>query len=279
MHPSLIISLCFAMILLHGTSCRSDLLQRVFNQKASAFKNQARVYPRQTDAEIECYDDELDDALRGESSQFIEECKDNVLGLQRIFTYMSQSSVNTFGRTFCRPECGNAILAAYEACSGELPSDTKDFYIGLCGTNADGNRCYEIFFNGGSHSSAIVDCRNSSDQCRSGCRSEIINAVEDQGCCINIYNLFSTASGSCSVDIPDPCNNNPLIRGGGGTTPTSQGGTTLTSRGGTTPTSQGSTTPTSRGGTTPTSRGRSVSHAATITSVVTAVTLYSALRF
>ena len=120
-----------------------------------------------------CYDDELDDSLRGESSQFIEECKDNAFGLLLIFSYMSQSSVNTFGRTFCMPKCGNAILAAYEACSGEeLSSPRKDFYIGLCGTNADGNRCYEIFFNAKSHYSAVIDCPDSSGQCSSRCGSK-----------------------------------------------------------------------------------------------------------
>ena len=211
------------MILLHGTSCRSDFLQRVINQKASAFKNQARVYPRQTNAQIECVNGELDDALRGESSGFIEECKDAALNLQFIFTTTSQSSVDAIGETFCTPECGNAILAAIEAClEDEVSSRSKQFFIDMCGTNADGDTCYERYINARSHVSSIGDCYEdfeSSGQCRSGCRSELNDAVDDQGCCINVYYDFFPADSdfdprelhrSCDVDIPDPCDNSPL---------------------------------------------------------------------
>ena len=228
------------MILLHGTSCRSDFLQRVFNQKTSAVKNQARVHPRQTNAEIDCFERELENELSGESCRFIAECESS-LGI--FFSGSSQSTINTIGNTFCTTECGNAVITAIEACNeNELVSGIKDYFIGLCGTNADGDRCYEGHSNSRRLLTLINSCYEgfeSTGECRSGCRSELNDAVDNQGCCLNVYYDFSSATtpralhDECNVNIPDPCNNSPL--------------------------------------------SGSVSHAATIATVITAVIFYATL--
>ena len=208
------------MTLLHGTSCQSDFLQRVIDQKTRAFKNQERVYPRQTTKrQVECIDDELDDAVSRTTAEFREECKAIAYRLGRFFSSSSQSSVYDVGRTFCEPGCGSTILAAYDACSEDgIVSKRNDFFTSLCGTNADGDRCYERYSNARSHESSTRDCYEdfrSSGQCRSFCRAELKDAVDDQGCCINVYyDLYSettsfdprTLHDACNVDIPDPCN-------------------------------------------------------------------------
>ena len=205
------------------------------------------MHPRQ----LTCFDNELDDTLRGESSQFIAECARTAVNLGELLYFTStitQASVNDIGRTFCMPECGDAIIAAAEACDiiEEFGPGAEDFFIDICGTNADGDSCYERYTNAKSHVSPIGDCYDtfiSTGQCASGCRSELNDAVDDQRCCINVYyDYYSVSSdfdprelhGGCNVDIPDPCNNTPLT-------------------------------------------GGSVSHAGTIASMITAVIFYAAL--
>ena len=64
----------------------------------------------------------------------------------------------------------------------------RDFIIRLCGTNENGDKCYEILDD-------AVDALDSQDRCLHTyfdiedciCRSVFLEDIREQGCCIDIY--------------------------------------------------------------------------------------------
>ena len=215
MYPS---ALYLVMILFHGTICHTlDLAQGQLTGVTGR-----KEYPRQTSSQIECVNDELDAALAGENSQFVSDCKTTAADVASLSFSSPQSLVDSVGLGLCMPECGNTILNAISSCDifDEPGSEAKytNLYVDICGTKQQ-TRCYEIFANGASYISPIGGCYEtyeSSGVCRPGCPSLLTDAVEDQGCCLNLfYDFFSNFDlrglhESCSVNIPGPCNNSPL---------------------------------------------------------------------
>lgn len=226
MHPS---ALYLVMMILHGASCHNFHLLHTDSQLTGK-KDQAKEYPRQTNSQLECVSDELDAALAGKNSQFVSDCKTNAIGVATDVASLSfsgaQSLADPAARILCIPDCGNAILNAISSCGiydrfvHSAKARYTNLYVSVCGTEPQiGSTCYEIFPSGASYISPIGGCLNtfdSSGECRPDCRRLLMEAVEDQGCCLNVfYGFFSSFNlremhDRCNVDVPDPCNNSPL---------------------------------------------------------------------
>lgn len=99
---------------------------------------------------------------------------------------------------------------------------TEELSIGLCGTNNNGDVCYQLYGIGLDLISSEANCYNtyvSSRTCT--CRSTLMNGVARQGCCINVYHDFISGLNSyspnvlyreCNVNRPGDCNNSPLLQ-------------------------------------------------------------------
>ena len=96
----------------------------------------------------------------------------------RLFAYntISQSEIDRLFRELCRPECGNAVLEAYEDC-GEIDQNEQyivEFITSLCGTNQNGGTCYQFYDSARDHALIEATCFNDYDN--SGtcmCQSEL----------------------------------------------------------------------------------------------------------
>ena len=99
---------------------------------------------------------------------------------------------------------------------------TERFNIDLCGTNQEGDTCYELYGDGLQLVTSERSCYEtyiSSDVCR--CHSTLVNGVAEQGCCIDAYHDFisglagayrprPTLYSGCNVNAPAGCNNSPI---------------------------------------------------------------------
>ena len=176
-------------------------------------KNQE--YKRQTDVD-QCIDDELDDA--GVDSA----CK-SAAEFDIDLVENTQAEINAFFRQFCRPECGNPVLRAIEDCE-DIDEDGRiiiNFISSLCGTNEDGEQCYQLYVRASIHFAVETSC--SENFTESGvclCKSDLQDEVEEQGCCLDAYQDFisdildeydpSELYSECGVDRPSGCDNSPI---------------------------------------------------------------------
>ena len=216
MSHSLVVLCSAAFLLFQGVS--SSTLQ--FPDIVTAHKTHKREVSAASLAP--CVGAELGATFRGNSSQFVSECKLRAgdllsTGLQE--TLDSQTKLELFFDTFCVPDCGNAVLRAYRSCglfAGSL--GLSGFLRGLCGTNYEGVMCYEISREGREYAGEANSCYGGySGECT--CRSELEDGVMDQGCCLNVYydyfaredNIFlKDIYKFCGVNLPGRCNNSPL---------------------------------------------------------------------
>jgi hypothetical protein len=198
----------------------------------SAYREVAKkleLHRRQTPEQDACVDAKIDEKLNNDST-----CFQRVAELEFVVdailadTEDDQSAVNLAFQILCLPECGLIFLEAEDECGvyDDSPG-SRNFLVGLCGNN-EGTLCYEYF------DRALEFLANVSIRCyirvRLGsscqCKSELESEVEEQGCCINVYQDFTRAVveegsagydyqpnllyGSCDVRQPNDCNNSPL---------------------------------------------------------------------
>ena len=222
MYTSLII-FCSAMLLIHGVSCnryKAAVLKAV--DKIQSHSKVTKGDTRQFDDD--CAENELD------SADISAQCEQEFLALERLnldFDNAPQSSFNALFRVLCNPECGQPIFDALRECGTFDDSPGLfDFFIGLCGTQANGNKCYSSVVSGLDALDPVVDCYIDFFQTgRCICRSDLQDAVSEQGCCLDLYydylgtildedydvdfdidDLFE----ECNTNLPGGCNNSPI---------------------------------------------------------------------
>ena len=217
MYHSMVI-LFTAMVLIHGVS------GHLFPQVLLHSLTHPNEYKRQTDAQFQCVSDILDDAFSGNMSQFVLDCK--VAAVVEVEADLSdpaqlQAVITLAYNSFCIPECGNIILDAYNDCGifDALLPGSEELYIGLCGTNQNGDLCYKIYSDAIELITSEAFCYvtyATSNQC--SCQSVLLEGISQQGCCINLYHDFRSDAGitdyyprelydGCSVTLPTDCNN------------------------------------------------------------------------
>ena len=229
MHPTVPI---VAVLLLHGVS--GHLFQQDLSQKLTKhlqFPIAKRV-PRQSDESV-CIGNKIEEAFK-ENATLEAICEAAVLKVENDFDDndddLSQSEVNAIFSVICIPDCGNAFISAADDC-GYFDGDDaplKDVLIGLCGTNENGVKCYQIFEDS-------LDTLESQDPCLEtyfrfkvcNCRSALLQDVREQGCCLDVYYDLaeelamqrgtdlevSDFYDGCDVNYPSGCNNSPIGSG------------------------------------------------------------------
>ena len=207
-----------ATVLLHGVSCHL-FPQAVLNQLVTNVEL-PKQYKRQTTNElVVCVSDKLDAAFHGNTSRFVSECK---FAATFLDTSNLTSLITSIFRTFCVRDCGDVVLDAYNDC-GVFDvgfRGTEELIVGLCGTNGNGDLCYTLYSEGVTLINTESSCYGSyisSGVC--SCRSDLSDAVDEQGCCVDIYHDFIAGLGTydpdrlyddCNVNSPPSCNNSPL---------------------------------------------------------------------
>ena len=130
--------------------------------------------------------------------------------------FLSGTTTSTF-RTFCIPDCGNVVIDAFTACGASR--EETNFFAALCGSNANGGTCYEIF-------AGTINLLSNALSCSGGAEcdcSSISEEVTRQGCCIVNFNEnlddedlgqdfdLNDVYDMCNIDVPErECNNSPL---------------------------------------------------------------------
>ena len=227
MHSTLVILLS-AAVLLRGISCHLFPLA-VFEkltgmELSNQYKRHANTY-----AIVQCVNDKVDAAFRGNTSRFASYCKSILTrdeDLDFSNTLRLQSQITVIYNIFCIRDCGDVILEAYNDCrvfDAELPG-SEELSVGLCGTNLNGDICYQLYGRGIDLVSTELSCyRNYTSLGVCSCQFDLSDAVDEQGCCINLYhNFFSGLNrynpdelyDKCNVTRPSSCNNSPLTKSG-----------------------------------------------------------------
>ena len=230
MHPTVRVLVFFtATVLLDDVSGHlfPQAISHMLRDELTKNMELPKDYKRQSDSSIQCVSDKLDAAFEGGNSPIASDCRRVEVELERYDfsdTSSLQSTINSYFSTFCIPECGKVIIDAYNDCEIHVAGELVDFAIGLCGTNQNGEKCYEKY---GDAIDLIFDvgyCYG--DYATNGvcnCRSELLEAVREQGCCHNVYydyvNYLWQQQGyikadelydACNVDLPTGCNNSPI---------------------------------------------------------------------
>ena len=121
------------------------------------------------------------------------------------------------------------ILSVADDC-GEFEEDddvlSRDFFIGLCGTNENGDKCYESFVDTVNNTIlSEFDCYfDYFDDKQCNCRSLLLAEVREKGCCLDPYHdafearfedkfKLSELYDACDVNYPSGCNNSPIGSG------------------------------------------------------------------
>ena len=218
MHPLVIIFT--SVVFIHGASC-------TFLQKAAMelfpSGNNGKGYIRQTNSQLQCVEDWLDNHFQGNTSQIVTRCKSAATEEIDISDPFLQDEINRLFSVYCIPDCGDAINNANNDCGiyDDALDGTEELNIGLCGTNSNGEKCYLLYDRARELLTDEVACYNnyiSTNLCT--CRSELEDGVEEQGCCLENYHTFlsglnsdynpSNLYRSCNVDFPQGCNNSPI---------------------------------------------------------------------
>ena len=224
MHPTVLI---VAVLLLHGVS--GHLFPRALPYKPTKHMQLPKYHTRQSDVD-ECIDNKIDEAFQ-ENATLEAICKTAAEEADADINDdddLTQSEINAIFSVLCRPDCGNVYLSAADDC-GEFDGDDaplRDFFIDICGTNQNGDKCYEIYGD-------AVDALISEEPCFEtyfatkvcNCQSALSQDVREQGCCLDIY--YDLIEGfqngtdykasdffdGCDVNYPSGCNNSPLGSG------------------------------------------------------------------
>ena len=217
MHPTVLI---VAVLLLHGVS--GHLFQRALPHKLT---KHMQFNTRQSDAEVdECINKRLEEALTNSTSCLVA-AEETETEFDDDDDDQSQEVINAIYSVFCRPECGNVFISAADECGYFEGDDAllRDVLIDLCGTNENGDKCYELI-------DEALDTINSQDACLETyfttevctCRPALLEDVREHGCCLDIYYdivqeetdyKVSDFYDACDVNYPSGCNNSPLGSG------------------------------------------------------------------
>ena len=215
---SFLVGLCTATLLLHGVSCHlfpQAILEKLTNRGTSKLqKSQLDL-----DTVYQCTLDKFDHAYQGNDSHFVTECKSAaVLDQELDPVTANQSTINTGFLTLCVPECGDVLLDAYEDCGLFNSPDDRKYLAALCGSNGNGDFCYELFLDSMVFLSAAVPCFPGTCNCNS-----LSEGVGRQGCCIDaLTDLVNTMAddlhgfsldrvySECNIAPVAGCDNSPL---------------------------------------------------------------------
>ena len=218
-----VLALCFAVALLHGAS--SHLVTESVVTRLIENDNSTQKYKRQTDDQLQCVSNRLDVIFEGNTASFVSQCKSVAVAQIQVDTSF-QEQLSSFYCTYCNRECGDAINDAYDECDlfSILPAGAEAFDIGLCGINEGGSMCYQLYGDGLTiirTESSCYDTYISRDVCT--CQSELSEAVERQGCCLNVYHNYlsgltynpSALYNGCNVNRQSDCTNNQFYSDSG----------------------------------------------------------------
>ena len=224
MHPTVLI---VAVLLLHGVS--GHLFPRAFPYKLTKRMqlSMTKDHNRQSDVD-ECRDKKIEEAFK-KNATLAAICKTGVEEAENDLDNddddLSQSDVDAIFGVLCRPDCGNLFIGAADDC-GYFDGDDApsiDLFIGMCGTNQNGEKCYEIFKKAEDTVTSEAECYE--DYVRDNlcnCRSQLIRGVREQGCCLDVYydllkkeDIYDPSDlyDACNVDLPSGCNNSPIGSG------------------------------------------------------------------
>ena len=244
----LVLGLCLAVAFIHGAS--SQLVPESVVTTLIEQDNSTQKYKRQTTAQLQCVSNRLDVIFRGNNASFVSQCKSVAVAQVQIDASnpsRAQAQASPFYRAYCNRECGDAINDAYNECGAysSAPAGTEAFNIGLCGTNEDGNICYQLYGNGLTIVRTEASCYNtyiSRGVCT--CRSALSEAGDRQGCCLDVYHDLVSGLGpsvynpsvlynACNVGRQSSCTNNPFFADdsdsdSSNSSPTSDSGATST---------------------------------------------------
>ena len=213
-----LVFLCTATLLLDGVSCHLSpqaILEKLTNLGTS------KLQQSQGDIEIahQCTLDRFDHAYQGNDSSFVIECMTAAVFDQELDpTTTNQSMFNAAFHALCVPECGNVILDGYDACGLFESSYERRYLAALCGSNENGDFCYELFFDSLDLLSTAALCFHGACSCNS-----LSEGVGRQGCCIDALNDLVNSMqddlggfnldrvfGNCNIFPEAGCNNSPL---------------------------------------------------------------------
>ena len=226
-----IIVLFSAVLLLHGVSCSlfaANVLKAV--DLLASHSKVIKDYKRQN-VDEECIEDKLDTPEIDRECEVValeeEELNIPVIVDEETIAQL-QPTFNTIFSVFCKPECGNAILDAFIDCGtfDEMPG-IIDLFAGLCGTNENGEKCYERFVSALEHVQSEAQCYDDYLDTRTcTCAAELREAVGLQGCCLDTYHNFIRDTlesldydidyqprdlyEDCDINLPGGCNNSPI---------------------------------------------------------------------
>ena len=206
--------LLLAIVTVHQASCASypvTFLNGVLKRSVADTKRQVNVQQGQ------CVSEKVAEEFPGSQCALAENL---VIDSSNGITLQGN---NEAYQMFCMPECGNTLLQIYRECGtfDEFPG-FYDYVIGLCATNSNGDRCYEHTVANFRHLiTTETSCSGTYERTgRCTCRSELTSAVEEFGCCINVFQDFYESISShfdnsnlyraCGVSIPGDCNNSPI---------------------------------------------------------------------
>jgi hypothetical protein len=214
MHSSVAI-LCFAVVLFHGATSRR-LHPHTF---VEGFLKKIDSKRQSTDDQIQCINDNLDEDRLNSACLA---AADEGLDLDFADPGSIQGTLNQAFSAFCQPECGNAILSVYDKCGTFGVDGLEKFLVGLCGTNENGEKCYEDYVDSITLYATEATCfglYQQSGTCGSTCENQLSSGADDLGCCLDVYQDFFEGIadvgtrdiyGDCGVDLPGGCNNSPI---------------------------------------------------------------------
>ena len=222
----LVLGLCLALAFVHGAS--SQLVPESVVTTLIEQDNSTQKYKRQTTAQLQCVSNRLDVIFRGNNASFVSQCKSVAVAQVQLDVSnpsRAQAQISPFYRAYCNHECGDAINDAYNECGAysSAPAGTETLNIGLCGTNEDGNICYQLYGDGLTIVRTEASCYNTYISRRvCTCRSALSEAGDRQGCCLDVYHNFISGLGpsaynpsvlynACNVGRQSSCTNNPFF--------------------------------------------------------------------
>ena len=179
---------------------------------------------RQTPEQDQCVDAKIEEKFNNSECEKSAGDIESVIDAILAETEDDQGVVNAAFQLFCLPECGTIFLEAEDEC-GVLDADSRNFFVSICGNN-QGTPCYEYFDEAIEFLQPSIVCYfNATLGFPCQCRSQLLSAVGEQGCCINVYQDLAQAIaddsggfnyrpdelyGFCDVRQPNDCNNSPL---------------------------------------------------------------------
>ena len=136
----------------------------------------------------------------------------------RLASSGTSDPIRALFRPLCSTDCGQVVLDSLDNCG--LGSAEVNIFADLCGTNANGVRCYTLLDEISELAADTNGACANSGSCSNTCQSLLTQLVEQQGCCLDVFIDYARtlAGGSnprellniCNIDTPTGCNNSPF---------------------------------------------------------------------